>query len=511
MPAMPTRTSTESTRAPRGVERVRAERPSLEFGSGVFEYSPAPESTDHVRLEKRYGLFIGGKFVAPKSRRYFPTVNPATEETIAEVAEASAEDVAAAVDAAEAAYRKVWSKLKPAERGKYVYRIARLIQEKARELAIVETMDGGKPIKEARDVDIPLAAAHFFYHAGWADKLSDVFPGRKVEPLGVCGQIIPWNFPLLMAAWKLAPALACGNTVVLKPAETTPLTALKLAEILQEAELPPGVVNIVTGAGETGAHLVNHPRVAKIAFTGSTEVGKLIQRAVAGTGKRLTLELGGKAANIVFADAAIDQAVEGIVNGIYFNQGHVCCAGSRLLVEESAADELLAKLDWRIRQLRVGDPLDKNTDVGAINSLAQLEKIRELTLAGIDEGAEIHQPACDLPERGWFFPPTWFSNVAQSHRIAREEIFGPVLAVMTFRTPDEAIEKANNLAYGLSAGVWTDKGGKIFAMTRRLRAGVVWANTFNKFDPTSPFGGYKESGFGREGGVHGLESYLRVS
>ncbi len=492
-----------------GVERVRAERPALEFGTGVFEYAPAPESTDHVRLERRYGLYIGGKFVAPKSQRWFETVNPATEEPLAEVAEANSADVDAAVEAAETAYRKSWSKMKPAERGKYVYRIARLIQEKARELAVVETLDGGKPIKESRDVDVPLAAAHFFYHAGWADKLGEAFPGRKVESLGVCGQIIPWNFPLLMAAWKIAPALACGNTVVLKPAETTPLTALKLAEIVREADLPPGVVNIVTGAGETGAHLVNHPRVAKIAFTGSTEVGKRIQRAVAGTGKRLTLELGGKAANIVFADAAIDQAVEGIVNGIYFNQGHVCCAGSRLLVEESVADELLAKLDWRIRQLRVGDPLDKNTDVGAINSLAQLEKIRELTLCGIEEGAEIHQPPCDLPARGYFFPPTWFSNVAQSHRIAREEIFGPVLAVMTFRTADEAIEKANNIAYGLSAGVWTDKGAKIFAMTKRLRAGVVWANTFNKFDPTSPFGGYRESGFGREGGVHGLAAYLR--
>jgi aldehyde dehydrogenase (NAD+) len=492
-----------------GVERVKAERPALEFGS-AWEYAPAPESTDHVRLQHRYGLFVGGKFVEPKSGKWFPTVNPATEENLAMVAEAGAEDVEAAVAAAEAAQRKVWSKLPAAARGQYVYRIARLIQEKARELAIVETMDGGKPIKESRDLDVPLAAAHFFYHAGWADKLADAFPGRDPRPLGVCGQIIPWNFPLLMAAWKLAPALACGNTVVLKPAETTPLTAMKLAEILQEAELPPGVVNILPGAGETGAHLVNHPRVAKIAFTGSTEVGKLIQRSIAGTGKRLTLELGGKAANIVFADAAIDQAVEGIVNGIYFNQGHVCCAGSRLLVEESVADELLAKLDWRIRQLRVGDPLDKNTDVGAINSRAQLEKIRELTACGVNEGAILHQPKCDLPERGWFFPPTYFTDVAQSHRIAREEIFGPVLAVMTFRTPDEAIEKANNLAYGLSAGVWTDKGAKIFAMTKRLRAGVVWANTFNKFDPTSPFGGYKESGFGREGGRHGLEAYLRL-
>lgn len=499
--------SRESSRVLEGVERVRAERPRLEFGGG-WEYAPAPEATDHVRIERRYGLFIGGRFVDPASKRWFPTVDPATEKQLAEVAEAGAADVDAAVAAAERAYRGRWSKLSGAERGKYLYRIARLIQEKARELAVIETMDGGKPIKESRDVDIPLAAAHFFYHAGWADKLGDAFPGRAPRPLGVCGQIIPWNFPLLMAAWKLAPALACGNTVVLKPAETTPLTALKLAEILAEADLPPGVVNIVTGAGETGAHLVNHPRVAKIAFTGSTEVGKLIQRAVAASGKRLTLELGGKAANIVFADAAIDQAVEGIVNGIYFNQGHVCCAGSRLLVEESIAEDLIARLDWRIRQLRVGDPLDKNTDVGAINSRAQLEKIRELTAAGAAEGAQLHQAPCVLPAKGFFFPPTYFTGVAQSHRIAREEIFGPVLAVMTFRTPDEAIEKANNLAYGLSAGVWTDKGAKIFAMTKRLRAGVVWANTFNKFDPTSPFGGYKESGFGREGGVHGLEAYL---
>ena len=494
-----------------GSARVHAERPALEFG-GAWEYSPAPESTARVKVEPRYDLFVGGKFVAPKSGRYFDTVNPATERKLAEVAEAGEADVEAAVRAAEAGF-KVWSKLAPLERGKYLYRIARLLQEKAREFAILETMDGGKPIKESRDVDIPLAAAHFFYHAGWADKLHYAFPGRgpgEVRPLGVCGQIIPWNFPLLMAAWKIAPALACGNTVVLKPAETTPLTALHLAKIFEEAELPPGVVNIVPGAGETGAHLVNHPRVKKIAFTGSTEVGKLIQRATAASGKRLTLELGGKAANIVFADAALDQAVEGIVNGIYFNQGHVCCAGSRLLVEESVADTLIAKLDWRIRQLRVGDPLDKNTDVGAINSRAQLEKIREMTAYGVEEGAHLHQSQCALPAKGFFFPPTYFTEVAQSHRIAREEIFGPVLAVMTFRTADEAIEKANNLAYGLSAGVWTDKGAKIFAMTKRLRAGVVWANTFNKFDPTSPFGGYKESGFGREGGIHGLEAYVEL-
>jgi aldehyde dehydrogenase (NAD+) len=499
----------ESKRAPVGVARVKAERPALEFGTGVFEYAPAPESPDHVRLKKRYDLFVGGKFVAPKSGVYFDTHSPSTEAKLAEIAEAGEADVDAAVRAAERAFRQ-WSRLSGAERGKYIYRIARLIQEKARELAIVESMDGGKPIKESRDVDVPLAAAHFFYHAGWADKLVYAFPGRTVSPIGVCGQIIPWNFPLLMAAWKIAPALACGNTVVLKPAETTPLTAMLLAEICAEADLPPGVVNIVPGAGETGAHLVNHPRVKKIAFTGSTEVGKLIQRVTAGSGKRLTLELGGKAANIVFADAALDQAIEGIVGGIYFNQGHVCCAGSRLLVEESIHDELLAKLDWRIRQLRVGDPLDKNTDVGAINSKAQLDKIRELTQCGVDEGAILHQAETVLPAKGWFFPPTYFSGVAQSHRIAREEIFGPVLAVMTFRTPDEAIEKANNLAYGLSAGVWTDKGAKIFAMTKRLRAGVVWANTFNKFDPTSPFGGYKESGFGREGGVAGLEAYVEA-
>ena len=502
----------ESAKVLEGVARVQAERPALEFG-GAWEYAPAPESTAHVRLEKRYDLFIGGKFVAPRSGRYFDTVNPATEEKLAEVAEAGEADVDAAVRAAEAASR-LWSKLKPIERGKYLYRIARLMQEKARELAILESMDGGKPIKESRDIDIPLAAAHFFYHAGWADKLAYTFPGRGAaspRPIGVCGQIIPWNFPLLMAAWKIAPALACGNTVVLKPAETTPLTALHLARILQEAELPAGVVNILPGAGETGAHLVNHPRVRKIAFTGSTEVGKLIQRVTAASGKRLTLELGGKAANIVFADAALDQAVEGIVNGIYFNQGHVCCAGSRLLVEESVADTLIAKLDWRIRQLRVGDPLDKNTDVGAINSRAQLDKIRELTAYGVEEGAVLHQSECALPARGFFFPPTYFTDVAQSHRIAREEIFGPVLAVMTFRTADEAIEKANNLAYGLSAGVWSDKGAKVFALTKRLRAGVVWANTFNKFDPTSPFGGYKESGFGREGGIHGLEAYLELA
>jgi aldehyde dehydrogenase (NAD+) len=504
-----------STASPEAASRaardhVASQKPRLEFG-GAWDYAPAPEATDHVRLRERYGLFIGGKFVDPKSKKWFDTVNPATEKKLATVAEAGAADVDAAVKAAEEAYRKRWSKLSGAERGKYIFRIARLLQEKAREFAILESMDGGKPIKESRDVDVPLAAAHFFYHAGWADKLAWAFPNRTVAPVGVCGQIIPWNFPLLMAAWKIAPALACGNTVVLKPAETTPLTAMHLAQICQEADLPPGVVNILPGAGETGAALVNHDRVQKIAFTGSTDVGKLIQRTLAGTGKKLTLELGGKAANIVFEDAALDQAVEGIVNGIYFNQGHVCCAGSRLLVQESVADTLIAKLEHRVQTLRLGDPLDKNTDVGAINSKMQLEKIRELAQAGVDEGAIMFQPACKIPERGYWFPPTFFTGVAQSHRIAREEIFGPVLSVMTFRTADEAIEKANNIAYGLSAGVWTDKGAKIFAMTKRLKAGVVWANTFNKFDPTSPFGGYKESGFGREGGVHGLEAYLELS
>ena len=490
--------------------RFERERPALEFGT-AWDYAPAPESRDHVQIEERYGLFINGKFVPPKSKKYFPTINPATEEKLAEVAEAGAEDVEAAVRAAEEAYRRRWSKLKPAERGKYIYRIARLLQEKSRSLAVVESMDGGKPIKESRDVDVPLSVAHFFYHAGWADKLDYAFPRHKVSAIGVCGQIIPWNFPLLMAAWKIAPALACGNTVVLKPAETTPLTAMAFAKICQEADLPPGVVNILPGAGETGAHIVNHPRIGKIAFTGSTEVGKLIQRATAGTGKRLTLELGGKAANIVFEDAALDQAVEGIVNGIYFNQGHVCCAGSRLLVQESVADTIVAKLSHRIATLRLGDPLDKNTDVGAINSKMQLEKIRELVACGVEEGAEIHQSACALPQKGYWFPPTFFTGVAQSHRIAREEIFGPVLSVMTFRTPEEAVEKANNIPYGLSAGIWTDKGSKIFKVTSQLRAGVVWANTFNKFDPSSPFGGYKESGFGREGGVHGLRAYVELT
>jgi len=475
-----------------------------------WQYAPSIEGADHFKLKPRYELFIGGKWVAPNSDKYFATVNPSTETVIAEVAEANAADVDAAVRAARKAYDNVWSKMRPAERGKYVYRIARRIQERARELAVVESLDGGKPIKESRDVDVPLAAAHFFHYAGWADKLDYAFPGRRARPIGVAGQVIPWNFPLLMAAWKLAPALACGNTVVLKPAETTPLTSLLLAEILQECELPEGVVNIVTGAGATGAALVDHPGVDKLAFTGSTAVGKRIQKAIAGTNKRLTLELGGKAANIVFADAAIDQAVEGIINGIYFNQGHVCCAGSRLLVEESAHDTLVRKLTRRIETLRVGDPLDKNTDVGAINSKMQLEKIQELVAAGVTEGCQIHQSHARLPERGYFFAPTFFTGVSQSHRIAQEEIFGPVLSIITFRTPDEAVEKANNSYYGLSAGIWTDKAAKVFWMAKRMRAGIVWANTFNKFDPTSPFGGFKESGFGREGGRAGLAPYLEA-
>jgi aldehyde dehydrogenase (NAD+) len=472
-----------------------------------WEYAPAPESTDIVRLDDRYGLFIDGKFVEPKSGKRFTTINPATEEPLAEIAEAGAEDVGLAVDAARDAYADRWRDLPGSERAKYLYRIARQLQERAREFAVLETMNGGKPIKESRDIDIPLAAAHFFYYAGWADKLEYAFPGRTPSPIGVAGQIIPWNFPMLMAAWKLAPALATGNTAVLKPAETTSLTALLLAQVIQEAEVPPGVVNIVTGAGETGAALVEAP-VDKIAFTGSTEVGKIIRRSIAGSGKRLTLELGGKAANIVFEDAPLDQAVEGIVNGIFFNQGHVCCAGSRLLVQEPVFDALIEKLKTRLQTLRVGDPLDKNTDVGAINSRAQLQKIEELVASGVAEGAEMFQPDCVLPERGFWFRPTLFTGVSQSHRIAREEIFGPVLSILTFRTPEEAVEKANNTPYGLSAGVWTEKGSRILWMAERLRAGVVWANTFNKFDPASPFGGYKESGFGREGGRHGLEPYL---
>lgn len=474
-----------------------------------LEYAPAPESTSIVRVRDRVGHFIDGRFVPPTEGRWFPTVNPATEEPLAEVAEGTSADVEAAVAAARRA-AATWSALAGAERAKYLYRIARQLQERSREFAVLETMDGGKPIRESRDVDLPLAAAHFFHHAGWADKLDYAFPGRIARPLGVAAQVIPWNFPLLMASWKLAPALATGNTVVLKPAETTPLTALLLAEVLQEADLPAGVVNIVTGAGATGAALVAHPDVDKVAFTGSTEVGKAIARATAGTPKRLTLELGGKAANVVFEDAPLDQAIEGIVNGIYFNQGHVCCAGSRLLVQESVFEELIVKLRDRLANLRVGDPLDKNTDVGAINSRAQLAKIEELVAAGIEEGAEMFQPDCALPDRGFWFRPTLFTGVSQSHRIAREEIFGPVLSILTFRTPEEAVEKANNTPYGLSAGIWTEKGSRILWMAERMRAGVVWANTFNRFDPASPFGGYKESGYGREGGRQGLAAYVRL-
>ncbi|WFE50335.1 aldehyde dehydrogenase family protein [Micromonospora sp. WMMD1155] len=476
----------------------------------MFAYAPAPESRSVVDLKPSYGLFIDGKFVDPSDGGSFKSINPASEEVLAEVAEAGAQDVERAVRAARKAYDKVWGPMPGRDRAKYLYRIARLVQERSRELAVLESLDNGKPIRESRDVDLPLVAAHFFYYAGWADKLGHAGFGPNPQPIGVAAQVIPWNFPLLMLAWKIAPALAAGNTVVLKPAETTPLTALLFAEICQQADLPAGVVNIVTGAGETGRALVEHPGVDKVAFTGSTEVGRAIARSVAGTRKKLTLELGGKAANIVFDDAPIDQAVEGIVNGIFFNQGHVCCAGSRLLVQENVADRVLESLKRRMAQLRVGDPLDKNTDVGAINSAAQLERIRELSDAGSAEGAERWSPPCELPDRGFWFAPTIFTGVTQAHRIAREEIFGPVLSVLTFRTPAEAVEKANNTPYGLSAGIWTDKGSRILWMADRLRAGVVWANTFNKFDPTSPFGGYKESGYGREGGRHGLEGYLNV-
>jgi aldehyde dehydrogenase (NAD+) len=485
--------------------------PGPASSSVLWQYAPSLEATDHVRIASRYNLFIGGKFVEPHSKKWFTTINPATEETLAEMAEADAADVDRAVGEARRAYEKVWRKISASERSKYIFRIARLIQEKSRALAVVETMNGGKPIKESRDIDVPLAAAHFFYYAGWADKLEYAFPNRNVSPLGVAGQIIPWNFPLLMAAWKIAPALAAGNTVVLKPAETTSITAMMLAEIMQEAELPPGVVNIITGAGATGAALVSHPDVDKVAFTGSTEVGKRIQRAIAGSKKKVTLELGGKAPNIVFEDAPIDQAVEGIINGIYFNQGHVCCAGSRLFVQESIVEPVIRKLRDRVQTLRVGNPLDKNTDVGAINSRAQLDKIRELVDCGVEEGAEIFQSSCALPTRGYWFAPTFFTGVSQSSRIAQEEIFGPVLSVLTFRTPEEALEKANNTPYGLSAGVWTEKGSRILKMASKLRAGVIWANTYNKFDPTSPFGGFKESGFGREGGLHGLSAYVQLS
>jgi aldehyde dehydrogenase (NAD+) len=480
----------------------------LEFGD-AWEYAPAPESVP-APIRTQYELFIGGKWVKPASGKYFSSINPATEKKLSRIAAGTKKDVDKAVKAARKAYDNVWSTMPPRERGKYLFRIARMIQERSRELAVMESMDGGKPIKESRDIDLPLVAAHFFYYAGWADKLQYAFPGRDPQPLGVAGQIIPWNFPLLMAAWKLAPALACGNTVVLKPAETTSITALHLAEIFQESGLPDGVVNIVTGKGDTGADLVNHPDINKIAFTGSTEVGKIIAASVAGTDKKLTLELGGKAANIVMEDAPIDQAVEGIINGIYLNQGHVCCAGSRLLVQENIARIVLRKLHDRIQTLRIGDPLDKNTDVGAINSAEQLLRINELVDSGVNEGAKLYQSSCSLPEKGFWFKPSFFTNVTASHRIAREEIFGPVLSVMTFRTPAEAIERANNTCYGLSAGIWTDKGSKIFKMAGQLKAGVIWANTFNKFDPTSPFGGYKESGFGREGGVHGLAAYVRL-
>jgi aldehyde dehydrogenase (NAD+) len=476
-------------------KREVAHRPETAAIPTGWEYSPAPESREVVHLEERYGLYIGGQFVEPLSNERYTTIDPAREESLAEVAQAGKADVDRAVKAAREAYGERWSAIRPSERAKYLFRIARILQERSREFAVLESMNGGKPIRESRDVDLPLAAAHFFYYAGWADKLEYAFPNRRPRALGVAGQIIPWNFPLLMLAWKIAPALAAGNTVVLKPAETTPLSALLFCDVVRQAELPPGVVNIVTGDGRTGAELVSHPDVNKIAFTGSTEVGKAIQKTLAGTGKRLSLELGGKAANIIFDDAPLDQAVEGIVNGIYFNQGHVCCAGSRLLVEESIYETVVSKLKRRMRTLRVGDPLDK------IGSLVQ---------AGIDEGAEIYQPPCKLPERGYWFVPTVFTNVAQSYRIAQEEIFGPVLSVLTFRTPDEAIEKANNTPYGLSAGVWTEKGSRILAMAQRLKAGVVWANTYNRFDPASPFGGYKESGFGREGGRHGLESYVAL-
>jgi aldehyde dehydrogenase (NAD+) len=487
----------------------RPDNPAREllFGN-LWEYDPAPETAD-PRIEPRYNLFINGKFTAPKSKKWFDSISPGNEKKVSEIAIANEADVNAAFTAASTAFAS-WSKMPGAERGKYLYRIARLLQDRAREFAVAESIDGGKPIRESRDFDLPVAAAHFFYHAGWADKLDHAAPGRSLAPLGVVGQIIPWNFPLLMLAWKIAPALACGNTVVLKPAETTSVTAMKFCSILQDAGLPPGVVNIITGAGDTGTNIVHHPAAAKIAFTGSTAIGKFIQRTLAGTDKKITLELGGKAANIVFEDAPIDQAVEGIVNGIFFNQGHVCCAGSRLLVQEGVAAEVLRKLKMRLRHLRVGDPLDKNTDIGAINSRKQLEKIQELVKSGVKEGAEMHQTECKLPRRGFYFAPTLFSNVSLSHRIAREEIFGPVLSILTFRTPEEAIEKANNTPYGLSAGVWTDKGSRILKMATQLKAGVVWANTYNKFDPASPFGGYKESGFGREGGKQGILDYARI-
>ena len=476
--------------------------------SGKWDLDPAPESTDHISIKDQYGLFIDGKFKNPSSGNYFPSINPATEEKLSMIAEANDKDVNDAVSAARKAYNGVWSKMTAKERGKFIYRIARLIQEKSRELAVIESLDGGKPIRESRDVDVPITAAHFFYYAGWTDKLKYAFPNRNPKSVGVAGQVIPWNFPLMMAAWKIAPALATGNTVVLKPAETTSLTAIKLAEIVQEADLPAGVVNIITGAGATGAGIVNHPDIDKIAFTGSTGVGKIIMKAIAGTNKKSTMELGGKAANIIFEDAPLDQAVEGVINGIYFNQGHVCCAGSRLFVQESVYELVLRKLKDRIQSLILGDPLDKNTDIGAINSKEQLATINKYLKIGQKEGAEMFQLDCSIPKKGFWCAPTLFTNVSQSHVIAKEEIFGPVLAIQTFRTIDEVITKANNTPFGLSAGVWTDKGSKIFNLTSQMRAGVVWANTYNKFDPTSPFGGYKESGHGREGGLHGLTPYL---
>jgi aldehyde dehydrogenase (NAD+) len=494
---------------PKTISKKKNNTIKLKFDT--WQYAPAPESKSAASIKSQYDLFINGEWVKPLGNKYFDTINPATEEKLSEVAEANVADVDKAVAAARRSYEKVWKKMPAKERAKYIFRIARMVQEKARELAIIETLNGGKPIRESRDFDVPTAANHFFYYAGWADKLEYAFPNRQTEPLGVAGQIIPWNFPLLMAAWKIAPALATGNTVVLKPAETTSLTALKLAEIIQESDLPPGVANIITGAGATGAAIVNHPDINKIAFTGSTDVGKIIQRAIAGTNKKATLELGGKAANIIFEDAPIDQAVEGVVNGIYFNQGHVCCAGSRLYVQESVAKEVIRKLKDRIESLIVGDPMDKNTDIGAINSKQQLETIHKYIKIGEAEGSEMYQSSCQLPGKGFWCRPTLFTNVAQSNRIAQEEIFGPVLAILTFRTDDEVIEKANNSPYGLSAGVWTDKGSKIFNMTKRMRAGVIWANTFNKFDPSSPFGGYKESGYGREGGLHGLLPYLNLN
>lgn len=476
-----------------------------------WNLEPSLESTAVVQLKDQYELFINGKWLAPQAKKYFATINPSDESHLSNIAWATDSDVDLAVKAARNAYENVWSKLSGAERGKYLFRIARLMQEKARELAVLETLDGGKPIKESRDIDIPLACNHFFYYAGWADKLQEAFAGQPITSLGVAGQITPWNFPLLMLAWKIAPALACGNTVVLKPAETTSLTALKFAEICQEAGLPAGVVNIITGYGDTGAALVVHPDVNKIAFTGSTAVGKQIQKACIGTDKKLTLELGGKSANIILEDAPIDQAVEGVINAIFYNQGHVCCAGSRLYVQESIATQVIEKLKFRLQSIYVGNPLDKNTDIGAINSKKQLETIEKYISIGREEGAEIYQPTCQLPSKGYYCLPTLFTDVAQSARIAQEEIFGPVLAIQTFRTIDEVLQKANNSPYGLAAGVWTDKGARIFGLSSQLQAGVVWANTYNKFDPASPFGGYKESGFGREGGVHGLSAYLKIT